>query len=209
MYYLFLSCFLLGGTVFILQFILTVIGVGADGLDLGDGVPGDVDIPGDAGDLLGHAGDHGSTWMFGVISFRTIVAALTFFGLAGMASRASQLSAPITLLAAVAAGAVAMYSVHFVMRFLYRQGQDDTVRISRTVGERGTVYIPIPPNNSGLGKIQLRTQGRIMEYAAKTPAPKKLSTGTTVEVVSVLTPRTVEVEPVDEAALSLEESGTD
>ena len=34
----------------------------------------------------GHAHGHGSTWMFGVISFRTVVAALTFFGLAGLAS---------------------------------------------------------------------------------------------------------------------------
>ena len=47
----------------------------------------------------------------------------------------------------------------------------------------------------GLGKIQIRTQGRIMEYAAQTGGPQRLKTGTTVEVVdSIVSPMTVEVD---------------
>lgn len=228
MYTLFLVCALVGGTLLLLQLALALIGVGADNLDLvhdvPDDLPGDlpydlshdlpadlpVDLPVDlVGDLPGdlmpdssallHSGHaHGSTWLFGVISFRTVVAAVTFFGLAGLTALSAEVSGPLTLLIAVAAGAAAMYGVHYLMRKLYRLGHDGTARIERTVGECGTVYIPIPPNHQGLGKVQIRAQGRIMEYAARTLAPERLPTGTTVAVTQVLDATTVEVAPIDE-----------
>ena len=153
---LFLITAILGGTVFILQFVLAVIGFGAEDLDFGDAIPDDIpdDIPDfDAGDV------HGSTSMFAVLSFRTVVAALAFFALAGLASLSGGLSEPLSLLIALAAGAGALYGVHYLMQALFRLRHDGSVRIDRTVGQRGTVYIPIPPNHTGMGKIQIRTQG--------------------------------------------------
>jgi membrane protein implicated in regulation of membrane protease activity len=199
----FFLCAVAGGTVFVLQFVLAVVGFGADDLDFGGDMPDDIpdDIPDDLSGDLGDA--HGSTWLFGVISFRTVVAALLFFGLAGMGSLSAELSWQVALLIAIVAGAAAMYGVHYLMQALYRQRYDGTVRIERTVGRRGTVYVPIPANHTGMGKIQIRTQGRIMEYAAKTAAPERLKTGTTVEVVGVLSPMTVEVEPIDDEAGSV------
>ncbi|MBM4091493.1 MAG: hypothetical protein FJ276_19015 [Planctomycetes bacterium] len=208
MWTLFFVCAVLGGSVFIVQFVLSLVGFGGhDGM--GD-VPGSVDVPGDvdfSGDLghVGHVGGdvstdtdvHGSTWLFGVISFRTVVAALTFFGLAGMASSDAQLSPPISLLIAMAAGALAMYSVHYLMQALFRMRHDGTAHIERTVGQRATVYIPIPGKDAGTGKVQMRTQGRIMEYAARTQAIERLATGTVVRVTGVLSPMTLEVEPLD------------
>jgi membrane protein implicated in regulation of membrane protease activity len=208
MYTMFLVCAALGGTIFVIQFVLAVIGAGADDLDFGTDVPDGLDIPDDLDlpDDVGDVTDHGSTWLFGVISFRTVVAALTFFGLAGLAALEGSLSHPISVVIALGAGAAAMYGVHYLMQMLYRLRHDGTVQIRRTVGQRGTVYIPVPPNNSGQGKVQIRTQGRIMEYAAKTSSPEKLGTGTAVEVVSVLTPTILEVEPVDETVPSLSDN---
>jgi membrane protein implicated in regulation of membrane protease activity len=207
MYWLFMICAAVGGTVFICQFVMAIVGAGTDDVDFAHDIPHDLphdiphdfsgDVSGDAGHATPHGHVHGSTWLFGVISFRTVVAALTFFGLAGLASRSASLSSPIALLIAISAGAAALYGVHFLMQSLYRLRTDGTVQIHRTMGERGTVYVPIPPNNEGLGKIQIRTQGRIMEYAARTRGPNKLRTGTTVEVVEILSPMTVEVEPLD------------
>ena len=154
--------------------MLAIVGAGVDDLDFGHDLPHDVphDFSGDSGDVTGHAHGHDSTWLFGVISFRTIVAALTFFGLAGLASRAGSLSAPVTLLIAIGAGVAAMYGVHYLMQALYSLRHDGTAQIRRTIGERGTVYVPIPPNREGLGKIQIRTQGRIMEYAGSVRSPR-------------------------------------
>ena len=79
--------------MFILQFVLAIIGAGTDDVDFAHDVPHDLphdfagDVSGDAGHAAGASHVHGSTWMFGVISFRTVVAALTFFGLAGLAHR--------------------------------------------------------------------------------------------------------------------------
>ncbi len=210
MYWLFMICAAVGGTVFVCQFVMAIVGIGADDVDFGHDIPHDMphDIPpdmphdfsGDAGHAVEHGHAHGSTWLFGVISFRTVIAAMTFFGLAGLAAHSGSLSPQIALLIAIGAGAIALYGVHFLMQTLYRLRADGTVRIHRTIGERGTVYVPIPPNHEGLGKIQIRTQGRIMEYAARTRGPNRLKTGSTVEVVEVLSPMTVEVEPVDAVA---------
>lgn len=197
---LFLVCALIGGTIFVVQVVLAVVGSGADDLDFVDDLPGlsDGGVPDDLPTADAGAATDTSTWLFGVISFRSVVAAMTFFGLAGLAAQEAQLSAPLSLLIAVALGAGAMYGVHYVMQSLHRLRFDGTARIDRTLGERGTVYVPIPGNFAGLGKIQIRTQGRIMEYAAKTRAPERLKTGTIVEVVQVLSPVMLEVAPVAE-----------
>ena len=146
MHTLFLLCALIGGTVFILQFVLAVIGLGADDIDFADDMPDDMPDDLSADDI---GGAHGSTWLFGAISFRTIIAAMTFFGLAGLASLAVPLSGPLSLLIAMASGAAAMYGVHYLMQALYKLRHDGSARIERTVGQRGTVYIPIPPNHTG------------------------------------------------------------
>ena len=78
--------------------------------------------------------------------------------------------------------------------------QDGTVKIERSVGQCGTVYIPIPGGRSGNGKIQVQVQNRIMEYQAVTSNPDKLPTGAKVVVVSVVTPTTVEVDVAPETA---------
>jgi hypothetical protein len=206
MYYVFLICAVLGGTVFLFQFVLALIGFGAEDLDLVDDLPDDVDldVPDDVGDFtqaadaaghdLGHATgtvDHGSTWLFGVISFRTVVAALTFFGLVGLACQSAQLGSALSALFALLAGCSAMWGVHWMMLQLYRLRHDGSLRIERSVGRPATVYIPIPPNESGSGKVQLEMQSRIVEYAAMTTDSEKLPTGAKVMVVDFISPDTL------------------
>ncbi len=210
---LFLLCAAIGGTILVCQAVLTLIGLGGDGLHLD--VPSDVghDFGGDVGhdvavghDLGGgdihadaaHLGSadphHGSSWTFGVVSFRTVVAAMTFFGLAGMASQSSGASATTTLLVALGAGAAAMYAVYWAMRCLYSLRSEGTARIERTVGLPATVYLTIPPQKSGNGKIQINLQNRTMEYLAVT-AGDSVPSGATVVVVDVVSHDTVEVQP--------------
>jgi hypothetical protein len=187
--------------------------------DVGHGFGGDFHVGGDfhgGGDGLhsdgglhaGHAGgdsadadstdtdqavQHGSTWLFGVLSFRTIVAALAFFGLAGLTAQEAEMSQPMVFLVAVAAGAAAMFGVYWMMQCLYKLQADGNVRIQRSVGQRGNVYLRIPANRSGSGKIQFNLQNRTMEYLAVTAGPE-LPTGAKVVVVSVVNPTTLEVQ---------------
>lgn len=189
MYTAFLICFLVGATLMVSQFVLGLLGIGdghgADGHDFHD-------AGGHDGHAHGGAEDHVS-WFFGVLSFRALVAALTFFGLVGLATH-EYLGTPRDLLAAVAAGAAALYVVAFVMRSLHQLRADGTARIDKSVGKNGTVYLPIPGQKAGTGKVTLNLQNRTVEYQAVTP-DQPLPTGATVVVTAVVGPNTVEVVP--------------
>ncbi len=191
----FVVCAAIGGTILVFQFVLTMIGLGGEALDL-DLTDGDADVDFDVGGSgVGHSGHVDSSWLFGVISFRTVVAALAFFGLAGLAAQQAEASKLTTLVVAVASGVVAMYAVYWVMRGLQSLQSEGTARIQRAVGKHATVYVPIPGGESGAGKIQMSLQNRTMEYLAMTSG-ELLSSGTKVVVVGVITPTTLEVQPV-------------
>jgi membrane protein implicated in regulation of membrane protease activity len=221
MYTFFLICAVVGTTVVVFQFVMTILGLGLDSIEFSGDVSQDVggDIPHDVGGDMPadmaidahhgaadahhvHAADgaHGSTWLFGILSFRTVVAAIAFFGLGGLAAMSAELSFVPTLLIALASGSVAMLAVHQLMRALFRLSDDGTVRIERAVGKSGTVYLSIPGSRQGTGKIHLKLQHRLLEYQAVTSAGEKLPVGATVVVVGVVGPSTLEVEPAPAAA---------
>jgi hypothetical protein len=166
---------------------------------------GDHDLGADHGD--GHGdGAHGESEhphyaarIFGVLSFRSVVAALTFFGLAGLAAQSAGASSPTVFLVALAAGAAALYGVYFVMRTLYSLKHEGTAHIERAVGRPASVYLRIPGQNSGTGKIQLNLQNRTMEYLAITVGDA-IPTGARVVVSSVVNPTTVAVEAAPQTA---------
>ncbi|SRR6266542_3781249 len=188
----YLTCALAGGTLLVCQFLLGLLGLG----DHHDAV-GDHDVH-DAGghDAHGH-GDHDShnSWFVGVLTFRSLVAALTFFGLAGLAATVNfnQESAR-SLAIALAAAVGALFGVAYLMRSLHRLKADGTVRIERAVGQNGTVYLTIPAQKAGVGKVTLSLQNRTVEYQAVTPH-QQLPTGSKIVVTAVLGPDTVEVVP--------------
>jgi hypothetical protein len=129
------------------------------------------------------------------LSFRTLVAAATFFGLGGLAGESLHQPPVIQVVIALASGVAAMYLVHGVLVFFRRLVEDGTVRIARAVGSEGTVYLTIPPNRSGIGKIHLNLQRRLMEYPAVTAHGEKLATGAKVVVTGVVGTDTLEVAP--------------
>lgn len=188
---IFTACALFGGTILICQTILTLLGLS-----------GDHDLAGDLhGDGLDHGGvgDHGdaeqhhsSTWFFGIVTFRTAVAAVTFFGLAGMTALSNQVSEGPSLAVASVAGFAAMYSVYWLMKQISRLRSDGSVRIERAVGMTGNVYLRVPGSHQGAGKIHLNLQNRTVELTAWTDQAE-LPTGATVVVTKVVGPDSVEV----------------
>lgn len=218
----FLIAAVIGGTVMICQFVLTLMGMGDDGADagadmadaagdldvggefdadIGDGDFGDGDIgDGDMGDApdaqagdhhtsLSTAGDaeyqHNTSWLFGVLSFRTLVAAAAFFGMAGKAALSSGMPQSTSLVLATLVGLSAMFGMYWLMRSISRLSSSGNERIRNAVGCNATVYIPIPAAHGGAGKVQLSMQNRIVEYQAVTDDAERLKTGEEVVVVGV------------------------
>lgn len=184
---LFLTCAVIGGTLFVCQFLLSLLGLG--GHDDVGGHDVHLDHGSDHGE---HGGGHGASWFLSVLTFRAVVAALLFFGLAGMAASAARLPQFAALAIALASGVAALLLVGAAMRGLTRLKDDGTVRIENAVGQTGTVYVTVPGNKSGAGKVTVEFQNRTSEYQAVT-FQEQLPTGSKVVVVDIIGPETLEV----------------
>lgn len=194
-------CAVLGGTVLLCQFVMALIGLSGDhGFADADGEMDFGDAHSDAGGDA-HSQHHSSTWFFGVISFRTAVAALAFFGLTGLAVTSSGAGGIQGLTMAFAAGIAAMFGVHWLMQQMSRLNADGTVRTAHAVGQTGTVYLRIPGHNQGAGKIVLNLHNRTVEIAAET-AGDEIPTGAQVVVLGVVGPDVVEVRRATSASIS-------
>jgi hypothetical protein len=218
---LFLIAAVVGGTIMVCQFLLGLIGLGHD---IGDSCGGAAELPagfhgdfhgggdsfhGHAGDAASHDGssangDHdgqshpNTNWLFSVISFRTLVAATAFFGVVGKAALSGGMNPTRSLALGLLAGAAAMYGMFWLMQSVSKLASSGNERIANAVGRRGTVYIPIPADGKGAGKVQLSMQNRIVELLAVTSEADRLKTGEKVEVVALESSDCVRVRRVKE-----------
>jgi len=198
-------CAVLGCTVLVCQFVLTITGA----TDADDFESGDVGSH-DLGDHdVAHTGTaphgdpnhaHSSSWFFGILTLRTVTSALAFFGLTGLAMNASDVPPIPALAAASGAGFAALYLVQWMMKSLSHLRAEGTVRIKDAVGATGSVYVRIPGANAGPGKVQIMLQGRTVELSATTDAAATLPTGARIVVTRVLGPDAVEVAAVETSA---------
>lgn len=200
----FLVAAVVGGTILVCQFALTLFGMGHGGGDFAHHMGGD--FHGDAhieGDFHGdHAGaihtdadqQHtDSSRMFSVVSFRTLVAAAAFFGVSGRAALSAGYAQSTALILAIIVGMFAMYGMYWLLRSIAGLDSSGNERIGNAVGRQATVYIPIPATRTGAGKVQLSMQNRIVEYQAVTDEADRLKTGESVEVIGVAGGDTVTV----------------
>lgn len=190
---IFLFSALIGGTFLACQFVMTLLGLSDGDHDL------DADVHlGDHSDMGADA--HHSSWLFGILSFRTLVAAFTFFGMSGMFMIRVGAEVRDQLLVATVCGLGALFGVHALMRSFYRLNQSGTMRLGNAAGKLGVVNVSIPPGRTGVGKIQLEIQGRLEELAAVTEHETAIKSGTQVRVVGLQQNNLLEVLPVKNAA---------
>src|SRR5687767_9072967 len=181
MHTFFLTCALLGGAILVIQLLLGMLGIVHDGLD----------SPGDS-----HDGHHLESAAEGLnlLSVRALSAGLGFFGVGGMAGLATGLGLLAALPLAIALGLSATIGTAMITRAMLRLEDDGSVPIHGAVGSTGTVYLAIPGERTGAGKVLLTLQNRTVEYQAVT-SERALPTGTPILVVDVVGPDTVDVVP--------------
>jgi hypothetical protein len=192
---LFLVCAILGATLLACQFLMSLLGLGGDhGEAGGHDVHLDHGGHGDGAHDSAHGHGHAaaSAWLFSILTFRSVVSGVTFFGLVGMATTAAGWNQSASAAAAGGAALIAMVAVAAMMRGIVRLQDEGTVRIENAVGQTGTVYLTVPGNKSGVGKVTLEIQNRSAEYQAVT-FQDSLPTGAKVVVVDVVGPETLEV----------------
>lgn len=197
---LYIICATVGSCVLVFQFAMSLLGLSDDG-DLAHGeLGGEVghDVPHDSsagGDDAAEHDTHGTTSLFQILSVRTVTAALAFFGLTGLAAESRQVSGGSAFVLALGAGMVALYGVHFLMQQLFKLRTDGTVRLSRAVGQTATVYVRIPAQGQGVGKVVLTLQNRTVELDAVSDAGE-IPAGTEVVIQRLTGAEVVEVSRV-------------
>lgn len=205
MFMLFAITAAIGCTVLVFQFVLTLLGVVGDSFDFDVGdIDTDVDVDFDTGgdidlDVDADLDSHGhvsTTWLAGLISFKTIVAFLAFFGLGGLTAHSMKLSEISQIGIAVVCGSAALFAVYYLFRWIGKLRTDGTPKIRLAVGHEAKVYTTIPENRTGAGKIQMTLQNRTMEFLAQTGGPA-LPPGAIVIVTDVISSETVEVQAED------------
>ena len=72
------------------------------------------------------------------------------------------------------------------MKTIYGFQSSGNVDIRNAIGVVGKIYVPIPPEGTGKGKVHLTLQGRTLEYEAISGESDTLPTGENVVVDDIL-----------------------
>lgn len=168
---------MIGSAIFIVLFILSVIGMDSD-------VEMDVDLEIET--------DTGMGIQF--FTFKNTMAFFTLFGWTGIACLDSGLSNGLSTFFAVLAGLAMMTLMAFMFLWISKLAENGTLRIKNAVGNVGEVYLSIGANRSRMGKISIDVQGSKRELSALCDEPEDLKQGEVIKVTEVVTGEIVLVE---------------
>ncbi len=168
--------------LFVIQFVLSIIGIDFD-----------ADAEADIGDADGVDGLDAD---FALLSVRSIIAFFTFFGWTGVVALSGGVGAVMAILLASSAGFAAMLVVAYIFYLFIKLQSSGTLNLNNALGNTGEVYLVIPGDNSGVGKVQMKVQGSLRELDAITTG-ESIPTGAPIQVIDVLENGMLLVEPVD------------
>ena len=174
--------------IFLIQSIMTFIGA-----DAGDGgIDTDFDTGFDS--QVADATVEGGTNLY---TFRNFVNFILGFGWSAILLQEKITSVPLLLIVSVIIGVALVTAVMYLFKWLSGMQQSGNINLYKAaVGCNGTVYLTIPGERSGEGKVQISINNSVREYDAVTDSDA-LKTGTPIRVTEVLNANTVVVEPLE------------
>lgn len=173
------------GTVFFSIRTLAMLVGGADsGMDVDVDFDVDVDVdPGADVDVDVDSGD--SSYAFKVLSIQAIAAFLMGFGLGGLgAFRGGGWPVPLSVAFAVVSGVGLVWLLAKLLVFMYGLQSSGNLPSYHALEAEGTVYVGIPAQGSGLGRVRVVINDRERFYKAITDGDA-LDRSEKVRVVSI------------------------
>ncbi|MDE6514619.1 MAG: hypothetical protein K2L03_01105 [Bacteroidales bacterium] len=172
--------------IFVIQSIMTFVGLGGEG-----GFDGDFST--DFDDLSTLEADPGMN----LYTFRNLVNFLLGFGWTAILLRDRIASVAWLMVLAVLVGIALVAVVMYLFKWLNGMQQSGNIDVFRSaVGCQGRVYLTIPAERKGEGKVQITINGSVREYNAVTDGDA-IKTGTPIQVVEVLNSNTLAVEELN------------
>ncbi len=155
--------------IFIIQTILTFIGG-----DTMDGV--DADFEGDLSN---------ADAPFQLFSLRNLINFLLGFGWAGIAFYTIILNKALLITVAVIIGILFVAVFFMVVRVFLRLAEDNSFRMEHVLHKAAEVYLSIPANRMGKGKILVSVGGSLRELDAMTDEKQPIYPQSTVKIVKI------------------------
>ena len=162
---------LIGGALFLLWFVLLLLGGVAEGVFEG--------LFGLEMDVMSSDGS------FDAMTFQGVMAFMMFFGLAGLYTMNSDGSDSLAIAAGGIAGGASMYGTGKIFQVFFALEASGNVEMSEAIGVRGSVYLRIP--EGGIGQVQIELGGALKTYNAKSEDGQGIATGDFIEVVDTIT----------------------
>ena len=162
-------CAIVGTVVLVVQMVLVLVGM--------DSIDTDVDFDGaDTMDLGGG---------LSLFSIKNFVNFLVGFGWTGVCLKDAIASKWLLCLVAVAVGAAFVYMFFIIKKQTKKLEHNGAFRIEDCVGKTVDVYLRIPGERKGKGKVQVSLNGSVQEIEAMTEGGD-IASGQKVEVVDVV-----------------------
>lgn len=192
--------------IFVIQSIMTFLGADGDadsdfsnGGDFG-GHDGSLGADG-AADIHNSLNGNGSdvdlseaNQGMNLLTFKNFVNFCLGFGWSAILLKEDIGSVPLLLFLSALVGVGLVIAVMYLYKWLWSMQQSGNIDLYKCAkGCQGTVYIPVPAQRAGEGKVQISINNSIREYGALTDGPA-LKTGARITVVEVVDGNTVLVE---------------
>ncbi len=201
------ACVAIPATILlVLQTLLLLFGLGGHSADQGETIDhsalaghdadGDMDT-GHEWDTADH--DHDGAHHGAGVRLFTVRGLVAFFavgGWLGIALADTQIHTALTVTIALAGGFAALVFVALIIKWSLSLQENGTLSLENTIGRQASVYITIPPDLSGTGKVMLTVQEQLRELEAMTESHKPLTTGSQVKVTGIIQGGILQVQPL-------------
>ncbi|MBK9400355.1 MAG: NfeD family protein [Bacteroidetes bacterium] len=154
--------------MFVIQTVMTFMWT-----DSSDGLSADFD-----GDLSG--GDA----PFQLFSLRNLINFLLGFSWTGISLYTTILNKPVLIIIAFLVGALFVFLFFIIIRQVQKLAEDNSFKIANTLNKTAEVYLTIPENKKGKGKIMVSVKGAFHELDAMTEKDR-IQSGSIVKVVKI------------------------
>lgn len=170
--------------IFIIETVLTFIGADVE-MDMDT----DFDMP--------DGGFEGDPSM-NLYTFRNLVNFLLGMSWTAILLQEQIASKALLMIIAFAVGALLVFAVMMLFKGLSKMQQSGNIDVYRSaVGCSGRVYLTVPAERKGAGKVQININNAVREYDALTDSEDDLKTGTSIKVTEVLDTNTLLVEEIN------------
>lgn len=157
--------------IFLLLLVLTIFGSDAD-----------TDIQTD----LDHSFIDGDGIPFQFLSVKNIVGFFTLFGWSGLGFLSVGMAPWLVIILSFICGFLMMLAMAALFYFMSKLAESGNMNLKNAIGRSGDVYLTIPANRKGMGKVQVTVQGTLETLDAVTDDSEDIPTLALIQVKDVI-----------------------